>query len=196
MAKVQLHGVTIECVQGDITRQADVDAIVNAANAQLRPGGGVAGAIHRAAGPGLDAQCRPIAPIKPGQAVMTGACNLPNKHVIHCLGPVYGYDEPSAELLASCYRNALRLADEAGLASIAFPAISTGIFGYPIDEAAQVAMQAVVGELPRLSHLKLVRFCPVRRPHAARARSRAGTVSEGMTCSGFRPSKKPPQSLE
>ena len=108
--------------QGDITT-FDVDAIVNAANSTLLGGAGVDGAIHRAAGPELEAECRPLAPIRPGEAVITGAHRLPNRHVIHCLGPVYGRDEPSAELLASCYRNALRLAEQHGLGSIAFPAI-------------------------------------------------------------------------
>ncbi|MCF8095488.1 MAG: macro domain-containing protein, partial [Desulfobacteraceae bacterium] len=95
MSRKEANGGTIECVQGDIANQPDVDAIVNAANAELRPGGGVAGAIHRAAGPGLEEECRPLAPILPGQAVITGAHNLPNSHVIHCLGPVYGIDKPS-----------------------------------------------------------------------------------------------------
>ncbi len=158
MATHQFGPVTIECVQGDITNQPDVDAVVNAANAALMPGGGVAGAIHRAAGPGLAKECRPLAPISPGQAVITGAHGLPNRHVIHCLGPVYGQDEPSADLLASCYREALRRADEHGLASVAFPAISTGIFGYPMDEAARVAIDAVVAEAPRLWHVQRVRF--------------------------------------
>ncbi|MEW5935275.1 MAG: macro domain-containing protein, partial [Bacillota bacterium] len=110
--EVTVGGVRIECVQGDIVRQVGFDAIVNAANAQLRSGGGVAGAIHRAAGPGLEEECRPLAPIRPGQAVITGGHNLPNRYVIHCLGPVYGRDEPSDQLLATCYRNALRLAEE------------------------------------------------------------------------------------
>src|SRR5690606_41737019 len=91
------------------------------------PGGGVAGAIHRAAGPGLAEECRPLAPIRPGQAVITSGYRLPNRYVIHCLGPVYGVDEPAADLLASCYRNGLRLAEERGIASVGFPAISTGI---------------------------------------------------------------------
>jgi O-acetyl-ADP-ribose deacetylase len=108
MDRRTLHGVVIECVTGDIVRQSDMDAIVNAANAQLRPGGGVAGAIHRAAGPGLDEECRGFAPIEPGEAVITSGQQLPNRFVIHCLGPVYGRDEPSDRLLAACYRNALR----------------------------------------------------------------------------------------
>jgi O-acetyl-ADP-ribose deacetylase (regulator of RNase III) len=148
----------IECVAGDITRQDGFDAVVNAANAQLLPGGGVAGAIHRAAGPGLALECGPLAPIRPGQAVITGGHRLPNPFVIHCLGPVYGQDEPSDELLADCYRNALRLADENRLASIAFPAISTGIFGYPSAAAAEVAVGAVAEAAASLEHVYVVRF--------------------------------------
>ena len=138
-----IGGLTVECRQGDITEQPDIDVIVNAANAQLLPGGGVAGAIHDKAGPGLLAECRPLAPIRTGQAVITGAYDLPNKHIIHCLGPVYGVDRPEAKLLASCYRSALNLAETHGLRSIAFPAISTGIFGYPAREAARVSLQTI-----------------------------------------------------
>jgi O-acetyl-ADP-ribose deacetylase len=150
--------VMVECVEGDIVRQPDIDAIVNAANAELLPGGGVAGAIHRAAGPGLAEECRPLAPIRPGEAVITSAHLLPNEHVIHCLGPIYGTDEPSDELLASCYREALRLADANGLESIGFPAISTGAFGYPMELAAPVAIGTVIGEAPRLRNVRNVRF--------------------------------------
>ncbi len=152
------HGVTIETVQGDITRQPDCEAIVNAANAELRTGGGVAGAIHRVAGPELEHECRPLAPIQPGEAVMTAGHRLPNAHVIHCLGPVYGLDKPEAKLLGDCYRNALRLADERGLASVAFPALSTGAFGYPMEEAAHVALQTVLETTPELHNVQLVRF--------------------------------------
>lgn len=158
MAKRNLHGVTLECVQGDIARQPDMEAVVNAANAELRIGGGVAGAIHRAAGPELEQECHPLAPIRPGQAVITGAHNLPNRHVIHCLGPIYGVDHPSDTLLASCYRNALQLAEQNRIASIAFPAISTGAFGYPIELATPVAFNTVVSALPRLSSVKYIRF--------------------------------------
>jgi len=152
------NGVTIECRKGDITAQPDIDVIVNAANAELRPGGGVAGAIHRAAGPGLDQECRPLAPIRPGEAVITGAHNLPNRWVVHCLGPVFGRDEPSDRLLSSCYRNALLLAEEKGSGSIAFPAISTGVFGYPVEPAARVAVETVLQTLPELSAVRKVRF--------------------------------------
>lgn len=150
--------LTLEVVLGDIVKQEGIDAIVNAANAQLRPGGGVAGAIHRAAGPKLEIATRPLAPIKPGQAVITPGFDLPNPYIVHCLGPVYGKDVPEDKLLADCYANALRLAEEKGLASIAFPAISTGAFGYPMEEAARVALRTVLGKAKDLLSLKLVRF--------------------------------------
>ena len=153
-----VHGVTLECVRGDITSQEDVAVIVNAANAQLQSGGGVAGAIHSAAGPGLEREARPLAPLSPGEAVITGGHNLPNRHVIHTLGPVYGQDRPEDELLADCYRNSLALAEENELDSIAFPAISTGVFGYPVEEAAKVALGTVVEEAGRLEHVRLIRF--------------------------------------
>lgn len=153
-----VNGVTIQVVRGDITKQPDVDAVVNAANAQLRTGGGVAGAIHRAAGPGLEEETRPLAPIEPGQAVITGGHRLSNSHVIHCLGPVYGRDKPEDQLLAACYQNALARAEETGLTSVAFPAVSTGAFGYPLREAAEVALKAVIDETPALNSVKLIRF--------------------------------------
>lgn len=151
-------GVTVECVQGDIASQPDVDAVVNAANARLTTGGGVAGALHRAAGPGLEEECRPLAPISPGEAVITGAHALPNRRVIHALGPVYGADRPEDELLSRCYRNSLWLADQDGLSSVAFPALSTGAFGYPLKEAAEAALNTVVQETKRLHNVSLVRF--------------------------------------
>lgn len=150
--------VTIELVRGNIAAQDDIEAVVNAANAELRPGGGVAGAIHRAAGPGLAEECRPLAPIAPAQAVITGGHSLPNRYVIHCLGPVYGRDRPEERLLADCYGNALRLAEEHGITSVAFPAISTGAFGYPVEEAARVALDTVIALAPELKHVKRVRF--------------------------------------
>ncbi|MGW8179059.1 MAG: macro domain-containing protein [bacterium] len=143
---------------GDIASQDDVEAVVNAANAQLRPGGGVAGAIHRTAGPGLDRECRLLAPIRPGEAVITSAHDLPNEYVIHCLGPVFGRDEPSDQLLNDCYRNALLLAEKHGIRSVAFPSISTGIFGYPMQDAAEVALKAVVESSPSLECVIEVRF--------------------------------------
>ena len=154
----QFDTVTVETVQGDIANQPDLDAIVNAANAELRIGGGVAGAIHRAAGPGLEKECIPLGPIRPGDAVISGGHNLPSAHVIHCLGPVYGRDEPSDQLLASCYRQALQLADQHGIARLGFPAISTGVFGYPLAEAAQVALRTICDTAPTLEMVQLVRF--------------------------------------
>lgn len=156
--EVELGGATLALVAGDIVAQPDIDAVVNAANAALMPGGGVAGAIHRAAGPGLAEECRPLAPIEPGQAVITSGHGLPNPHVIHCLGPVFGRDRPEEELLAACYRRALELADRHGLRSIAFPAISTGAFGYPMEPAADVALATVAAELEHLDHVRVVRF--------------------------------------
>lgn len=156
--KRTIEGVTIECRQGDIAGQRDMQAVVNAANAQLRTGGGVAGAIHRAAGPGLEKECRPLAPIRPGEAVMTRGHNLPNEYVIHCLGPVYGQDQPSDELLASCYRNALKRAEEKEVQSVAFCAISTGVFGYPLEAAARVAFKTILDCVGSLKHVKNIRF--------------------------------------
>ena len=156
--KKTVSGVTIECVKGNIASQTDIAAIVNAANAQLRIGGGVAGAIHRAAGPGLEKECRPLAPIKPGEAVITGGHNLSNRYVIHCLGPVFGLDKPEDKLLADCYSNALKLAEEYEIDSIAFPAISTGAFGYPVKEAAEVAFKTIMKIIPELQYVKRIRF--------------------------------------
>lgn len=157
MQRIQ-NDVTIEIVQGDIASQEDVAAVVNAANAQLQSGGGVAGAIHRAAGPGLAKECRPLAPIEPGQAVITGGQNLPNDYVIHTLGPVYGSDKPEDELLASCYRNSLERAEEKSIDTIAFPAISTGAFGYPLEEATEIALKTIVDSTESLKLVRLIRF--------------------------------------
>lgn len=156
--KVKLGESELEVIRGDITAQEDIEAIVNAANARLETGGGVAGAIHRAAGPELAKECRPMAPIEPGQAVISSGQQLPNPYVIHCLGPVYGRDEPADELLTACYRNALRIADEKGISSVAFPAISTGAFGFPVREAAEVALSTVKEELERGIGVRKVRF--------------------------------------
>lgn len=151
-------GITIELVRGNIVKQDDLDAVVNAANAQLQTGGGVAGAIHNAAGPGLTEETRPLAPIQPGEAVITGGHDLPNDHVIHVLGPVYGRDEPSDELLRTGYENALERAEGKEVTSVAFPAISTGAFGFPMRPAARIAVGAVLDRAPSLESVELVRF--------------------------------------
>lgn len=149
---------TIELVVGDIADQPDVDAVVNAANAELMPGGGVAGALHRAAGPGLAEECRPLAPIRVAQAVVTAGHDLPTGHVIHALGPVHGRDEPSDQLLTDTYRNIVQAAEREEFTSIATPAISTGAFGFPADAAARIALRTVAEVVPLLDHLRLVRF--------------------------------------
>jgi O-acetyl-ADP-ribose deacetylase len=132
-------GRMIEVVEGDITL-IDVDAIVNAANATLLGGGGVDGAIHRAAGPELLAECKTLGGANTGEAKMTRGYRLKARHVIHCVGPVWhGGDQGEPALLASCYRNAFSLAARHHLKSIAFPAISTGIYGYPIEPATEIA---------------------------------------------------------
>lgn len=161
--KRRIEGIVVECVSGDISRQPGFDAIVNAANAQLLPGGGVAGAIHRAAGPGLAAEAVPLGPLSPGEAVLTAAHDLPNRYVIHCLGPVHGRDEPSAELLADCYRSALQVAEKNDIASLVFPAISTGAFGYPLREAARVALKTIADVASDLRRVRHVRFALLGR---------------------------------
>ena len=148
----------IDIRQADITR-LDVDAIVNAANNQLEDGAGVCGAIHSAAGPGLLAECRELGGCETGEAKITGGYELPARHVIHAVGPVWrGGDHGEARLLADCYRNSIRLAERHGLQSIAFPAISCGIFGYPLEQAAGIAIETTLQELHRCEQLDEVIF--------------------------------------
>jgi O-acetyl-ADP-ribose deacetylase (regulator of RNase III) len=157
--RVQVGDAALELVQGDITKQ-QVDAIVNAANTGLRGGGGVDGAIHRAGGPAIMEECRRIGGCPTGDAVITTGGNLPARHVIHAVGPVYrGGSSDEDSLLASAYRRSLEVAVQNRLRSVAFPSISTGAYGYPIGEAARVALRTVLDYLERnRGALDIVRF--------------------------------------
>ena len=155
--EIKINQTTVEVVQGDITAQ-DTDAVVNAANKALAPGGGVAGAIHRAAGPELYQECRTLGGCETGEAKITKGYRLPAKYVIHTVGPVYKGSDMDAKLLARCYRNSIELAARHTLKSISFPAISTGVFGYPMEEAARVAINAVVEAVKEFPQVQLIRF--------------------------------------
>ncbi len=158
--RVTVHQTDLELVQDDITLQT-TDAIVNAANSRLLGGGGVDGAIHRAGGPSILAECQRIGGCPTGEARITGAGNLMARYVIHAVGPIYQHDgekEQAAALLSSAYQHSLALASQYGLRSIAFPSISTGAYGYPVDAAAEVALTTVSTYLRQHTDLKLVRF--------------------------------------
>ena len=154
---------TIELVQGDITRQT-ADAIVNAANSSLLGGGGVDGAIHRRGGPAILAECRALRAsrygkgLPTGQAVATTAGDLPARWVIHTVGPAWSRDEDRSDLLASCYRESLRAADELGARTVAFPAISTGIYGWPMDDGARIAVETVRAAETQVEEVRFVLF--------------------------------------
>jgi O-acetyl-ADP-ribose deacetylase (regulator of RNase III) len=148
----------IELVIGDLTEQ-EVDAIVNAANSTLLGGGGVDGAIHRAGGPAILEECRSLGGCKPGDAKPTTGGNLPARHVIHAVGPIWrGGDAGEPELLASCHRRAVEIAAELGCRSLAFPAISTGAYGYPVERAAPVAISATQQAVAANPSVELVLF--------------------------------------
>ncbi|MFH1038534.1 MAG: O-acetyl-ADP-ribose deacetylase [PVC group bacterium] len=158
MMKIKVNESIIELVRGDITEQ-EVDAIVNAANTSLLGGGGVDGAIHRKAGPELLEECRKLNGCPTGQARLTGGYLLPAKFVIHTVGPIYRDGvRGEAELLASAYRESLKLASASGIRTVAFPSISTGAYGYPIDEAANTALSTVMEFLLDHPEIELVRF--------------------------------------
>lgn len=156
--QVMIGKSRLELVQGDITEQ-DTEAIVNAANSSLLGGGGVDGAIHRAGGPQILEECRKIGGCPPGEARITSGGRLKAKYVIHAVGPIYrGGQSGEAQTLANAYRNSLALASEHGIKSVAFPSISTGAYGYPIDKAAAIALRTVMEYLQTHPEIELVRF--------------------------------------
>ncbi len=159
MTERQIGKALLEVIVADITTLS-VDAIVNAANTSLLGGGGVDGAIHRAAGPDLVAECRMLHGCKTGDAKITRGYRLPARHVIHTVGPVWqGGDDGEEELLASCYRRSIELCRTHELTSVAFPAISTGVYRFPADRAARIAMATTVDALPGIPALTRVIFC-------------------------------------
>ena len=158
MVKVTINKSVLELVEGDITEQ-ETDAIVNAANSSLLGGGGVDGAIHRAGGPKILEECRKLGGCPTGEARITAGGNLKAKYVIHTVGPIYsGGKQREAELLANAYKNSLSLASQYKLKSVAFPSISTGAYGYPVNEASMVALKTVINYFKTHTDIELVRF--------------------------------------
>ena len=157
MKEITIGSSRIQFVVGDITAQ-DTEAVVNAANSRLAPGGGVAGAIHRAAGPLLWEECSTLGGCATGEAKLSKGYNLPNRFVIHTVGPVYSGSRQDPVLLRACYVSSLKVADANGIKSVSFPALSTGIFGYPLDDAAAVAIEAFMDYLSGDTAVELVRM--------------------------------------
>lgn len=157
LKRLTINKTILELLRGDITKQ-DTDAIVNAANVWLAPGGGVAGAIHRAAGAGLWEECKMLSGCRKGEAKLTSGHALRATYIIHTVGPVYSGILQDANDLRACYSNSLRLAEENEIRSVSFPAISTGAFGYPLEEAAQISLTTVIEYIKKETGLKLVRF--------------------------------------
>ena len=157
MKEIVIEKSKLQFLVGDITAQ-DTEAVVNAANTRLAPGGGVAGAIHGAAGPGLWEECAKLGGCETGEAKITRGYDLPNKYVIHTVGPVYRGSPDDPRLLRSCYINSLKVAEENRVKSISFPALSTGIFGYPLDDAALVAIKAIKEYLQQDTTIEIVRM--------------------------------------
>jgi len=166
MTQLEVGDTTLRLVQGDITVQ-EVDAIVNAANSSLMGGGGVDGAIHRAGGPGILEECKAIVArqgrLPTGQTVITTAGRMPAGHVVHTVGPIWrGGSSSEDALLADAYRNSLALAAENGCRTVAFPSISTGVYSFPIERAARIALSTLIEEIPKhdLDEVRMVLFAP------------------------------------
>ena len=155
--KYIINGRKLELIVGNITAQ-DTEAVVNAANSRLAPGGGVAGAIHREAGPGLWEECSRLGGCATGEAKLSGGHNLPNKYVIHTVGPGYSGSSSDPVLLRSCYRKSLEVAEKNNIKTISFPALATGIFGYPVKDAAEVAFKTIIDYMKKPSNINLVRM--------------------------------------